>query len=76
MDATVAHDWKDRLIQCLKTIKCSDVILDSTKEWNHEHDHEEHVAVEEPTTEACLSRNKAAIIRDTLIYMQATLHSS
>ncbi|WZY88494.1 hypothetical protein YC2023_045229 [Brassica napus] len=48
----------------------------STKEWNHEPDHGELVAVEEPTLEECLSRNKASIIRDNLIYIQATLHSS
>ena len=53
-----------------------DVIMESTKEWNHEPDHGELVAVEEPTLEECLSRNKASIIRDNLIYIQATLHSS
>ncbi|CAF2365261.1 unnamed protein product [Brassica napus] len=53
-----------------------DVIMESTKEWNHEPDHGELVAMEEPTLEECLSRNKASIIRDNLIYIQATLHSS
>ncbi|XP_033139487.1 uncharacterized protein LOC117131481 [Brassica rapa] len=53
-----------------------DVIMESTKEWNHEPDHGELVAVEEPTLEECLSQNKASIIKDNLIYIQATLHSS
>ncbi|CAN6998908.1 unnamed protein product [Brassica rapa subsp. trilocularis] len=53
-----------------------DVIMESTKEWNHEPDHGELVAVEEPTLEECLSRNKDSIIKDNLIYIQATLHSS
>ncbi|XP_033139459.1 uncharacterized protein LOC117131433 isoform X2 [Brassica rapa] len=53
-----------------------DVIMESTKEWNHEPDHGELVAVEEPTLEECLSRNKASIIKDNSIYIQATLHSS
>ena len=52
------------------------MILDSTKEQNHEPDHGELVAGGEPTTEECVSRNKVAIIRDTLIYIQDTLHSS
>ena len=54
----------------------TDVIMESTKEWNHEPDHGELVAVDEPTLEECLSRNKASIIKDNSIYIQATLHSS
>ena len=34
------------------------------------------VAGGEPTTEEYVSRNKVAIIRDTLIYIQDNLHSS
>lgn len=49
--------------------------MESTMEWNHEPDNGEIVTVEEPTTEEYLSRNKVAIIQDTLIYIQATLYS-